>query len=67
MSDLNALPRGYLQTLSAIRLRYDQLSPQQLLAAADKYHARYILASHPISQLHLVDASGRYMLYDLSR
>jgi hypothetical protein len=67
LNDLNQLPRGYLQTLPAIRLRYDQLSLQQLSAAAEKYQARYIVSSHAIAEFRPVDASGRYILYDLSR
>ena len=67
--DLNALPRGYVQTLPAIRQRYDALSAQQLAAVAEKYHAQYLVIAHAIAGMEhqLVDASGRYMLYDLSR
>jgi hypothetical protein len=63
MDDLNALPHGYVQTLNAIRQRYDELSPDQLLATAEKYHARYIVTSHPIGGHRPIEASGRFMLY----
>jgi hypothetical protein len=68
MQNLNDLPRGYPKTLAAIRDRYDALSSQELFAAAEKYHVRYIVTSHGLvdQQNHLIHASGQYMLYDLN-
>lgn len=57
MHDLSSLPRGYVQTLAAIRRRYQQLDRQFLLSVAEKYAASYVIG---------VDANNRYVLYDLS-
>jgi hypothetical protein len=67
MDDLTQLPHGYSHTLPAIRERYDQLTADQLAAIAQKYQARYVIASHSLPTLGAmqIHAAGRYMLYDL--
>jgi hypothetical protein len=64
---LNNLPRGYVNTLHALTDRYDQLSSDQLLKTATKYHADYIVAMHPMDGWEdrriLTGAPGRYLLY----
>lgn len=69
MDDLGALPRGYRPVLTAIDHRYASLSAEQLIAAARKYRARYIITCRAIGSrpdLHLLYTSprGRFFLYD---
>jgi hypothetical protein len=65
------LPRGYTQTLSAIKVRYALLSPEQLLATARKYRARFIVTGRTMSRydeaIVYSDASQRWFVYDLGR
>lgn len=67
IDDVDVLPRGYTHTLAAIRKRYDDLSAEQLMSCANKYGARYLIATRPLPDLHRVPtgATGRYLLYDL--
>ena len=69
LDDLTSLPRGYVQTLRAIDERYASLEPDQLVAAADAYAARYVVAARacePRHDLRLVFSSPnhRYFVYD---
>jgi hypothetical protein len=71
LADLNDLPREYGQTLAAIGARYDRRSDDHLISIARKFDARYIVVAHPLKIPNLspvfVDASGKWMLYDLGR
>jgi len=71
LPDLNVLPREYGQTLAAIGARYDELPEDHLISIARKFDARYIVVAHPLKIPDLtpvfVDASGKWMLYDLGR
>jgi hypothetical protein len=69
LDDLMSLPRGYVHTLRAIDRRYASLDVDRLVAAADAYHARYVVAARacePRHDLRLVFSSPnqRYFVYD---
>jgi hypothetical protein len=66
MPSLRALPKGFTKTIAAIRERYDSLSAPQLAAAAKKYNARYILATHPLKMGRCVYENTSWFLYDLA-
>jgi hypothetical protein len=69
LQELRRLPHGYTRTLPAIRQRYNERTPEELLAVAIHYGARYIVATHPLQHASMKvvysDAHGQYMLYDL--
>jgi hypothetical protein len=70
LRNLTQLPHDYRQVLPAIRQRYDRASSGSLVAAAGKYGARFIVATHPLEGLDArranIDATGRYFVYDLN-
>ncbi len=49
LPNLSGLPHGFAATRQAIRSRYDQLTLEQFQAVANKYGARYMIASHPLA------------------
>jgi hypothetical protein len=70
LDDLRVLPRGYRQTLRAIDERYATLTPEQLVAAARAYGARFVVARQPFADRDDVrrvfsSPTGRYFVYDL--
>jgi hypothetical protein len=70
LPDLRGLPRDYRKAVPFVQRRYSDLSVDQLLAAARRYDARYIVtqeSSLPGAQRVFVDATGKWMLYDLGR
>lgn len=73
MKDLRALPRPFEVTLPAIAQRYRALSAEHLASAAQRYGARYIVATRPLEKLtagtpmSVAHENGEYFLYDLKR
>lgn len=65
MPDVRQLPRRYDRTLTAIADRYASLEPQQLLSAARRYHATYIVTEKELPA-RLAHREGTYRLYDCS-
>lgn len=71
ISDLRDLPRPFYRTLDAIRARYHARPAEDLIAAARRYGARYLVATRPLDaraagEPVYRDAHGRYFLYDLT-
>jgi hypothetical protein len=64
---LSALPRRFDLTHAAIAARYDALPPEQLVGAARRYNARYIVTARPVPGLKAVFENASYHLYDLAR
>jgi hypothetical protein len=72
LPNLMLLPKGFNATLAGIRKQYDSLAGEHLKQVAKKYDARYIAATHPLTDLADSDivyrsTTGRYFVYDLAR
>lgn len=72
LPDLMVLPKGFNATLAAIRKQYDSLTGEHLKQIAKKYDARYVVATHslsdlPDSEVVYRSSTGRYLVYDLAR
>jgi hypothetical protein len=72
MGDLRWLPRPFPQTLWAMGQRYQRLGGEHLLRVAQRYGARYIVASRRLAaeydrRLVYVSPGGSYFLYDRNR
>jgi hypothetical protein len=68
MPSLAPLPHRFDRALAAISIRYDEVPAEHLVAVAEHYGARYLLATHPLdlpAPARLVFERGRYHLYDL--
>jgi hypothetical protein len=70
LPDLRSLPHPYAATLTALRERYREVVPDHLAAAAEKYHARYILTDQDFGPNWLprrveMDGTRSWFLYDL--
>jgi hypothetical protein len=71
IADIRSLPRPFYRTLHAIRARYATLPPEHLIAAAQRYGARYVVTVRPLhapgfGQPAFSDKQGQYFLYDLN-
>ncbi len=67
LPNLDSLPRGSMvRTLEAIGERYDELSADQLVQAADRYGARYVVTRHTIPDASQAGLTAIYNTVDLA-
>jgi hypothetical protein len=75
LKDLRTLPRPMPETLSAMRQRYDELPAGMLIHAAQKWGARYIVATHRLADSRVKEVyppapsdttHTQYWLYEIS-
>lgn len=69
IDDPTVLPRGFGETMRAMRVRYNAMTPLQLEFAATKYGARFIVTEQlldaPYFQLLYHDPARRWFLYSV--
>ncbi len=72
VDEVNTFPRDYVKTMNALNARYESRSPDDLMAVAKRWNARFVVVDHSWgessnSMLAYGDAMTGYFVYDLNR